>query len=105
MKIDVEGAELLVLDGSKKLAALQKTMFFVEMHSHEERSMSESGLAVLKWCQTQNYKPYYLKTHQLLTEAGTIADRSKCHLLLLPSQMGYPEGLSGISQRSELPCN
>lgn len=102
VKIDVEGAEILVLNGSTTLAKEQKSMFFIEMHSNEERSMLENARDLLAWCQANKYKPYYLKTHQLLNNAEDIADRGKCHVLLLPEQMAYPEGLSEIEQGAEI---
>jgi FkbM family methyltransferase len=102
VKIDVEGAELLVLEGAKDLASKQKAMFFIEMHKLEERTMKESGQFVIDWCKTQKYNPYYLTNHCLLTDSDQIASRGKCHLLLLPESKKYPNELTLIARGSDL---
>lgn len=102
VKIDVEGAELQVLNGSWKLASHQSTMFFIEMHSLDERPMKESGDFVINWCNTNNYKAYYLTNHILFNDSKMIASRGKCHLLLLPGNMEYPKNLNKIKARSKI---
>jgi FkbM family methyltransferase len=102
VKIDVEGAELLVLEGAVNLASAQKTRFFIEMHRLEERSMKDSGQFVIDWCISQNYKAFYLTNHSLLANSESIASRGKCHLLLLPNEQEYPIGLSSIKRNSNL---
>src|SRR5690606_25082192 len=46
VKIDVEGAESLVLEGAEKLAELASAFFFVEMHSTMELPMIENAKRV-----------------------------------------------------------
>ncbi|MBO3699076.1 FkbM family methyltransferase [Roseivirga sp. E12] len=104
VKVDVEGAEALVLQGSTVLAAEQKTMFFVEMHSSAEMPMLTNATAVLQWSVENNYTTYYLKDHQVIEDAKAISDRGKCHLLLLPHKMEYPKGLADIVQGAEIGC-
>jgi FkbM family methyltransferase len=102
VKIDVEGAELNVLQGAKELAKKEVTSFFVEMHALETRSMEKSGNLVNTWCSSVNYTPYYLTTHETLDSGSIIADRGKCHLLLLPNGVSYPSGLKGIRPNSKI---
>ncbi|SHJ00083.1 FkbM family methyltransferase [Flavobacterium terrae] len=103
IKIDVEGAEFLALNGASKTASLSKTKFFIEMHSPPELPMKENAQLVLNWCSQNNYKAYYLKDAVQLKEADVIASRGKCHLLLLPKDEGYPERLRNIKQGDSLP--
>jgi FkbM family methyltransferase len=103
VKIDVEGAEHMVLEGAKQLAQKAGTIFFVEMHATEEVPMSENARKVLGWCDQVGYRPYYLKSHEVLAKPELIAHRGKCHLLLLPQAMTYPEYLRSIAEGSPLP--
>lgn len=102
VKIDVEAAESYVLQGATKLAALQTVVIMVEMHGPEEMPMLKNAGLILGWCKGNNYTGYYMKEHVQLTDAQQIAHRGRCHLLLLPNGMDYPEYLKGISEGSEI---
>ena len=103
VKIDVEGAETLVMQAAKKLANESKCSFFIEMHNVENLGMEAAAQLMLDWCKEMNYKAWYLKTGEELITAETVKTRGKCHLLLLPVTKEYPEYLKGISQNHELP--
>ena len=103
VKIDVEGAERLVLKGSKSIASRKKTRFFVEMHSNVELSMLDNGSQVIEWCKAMGYKAWYLKEEAELVSATQIQTRGRCHLLLQPAEWTYPEFLAGVKENSELP--
>ena len=103
VKIDVEGAETLVMTSAKRLAADTQCTFFIEMHNVEDLGMEASGNLMIDWCKDLNYNAWYLKTGELLTSAYTIKDRGKCHLLLMPKDKTYPEYLVGIVQNATLP--
>jgi FkbM family methyltransferase len=105
VKVDVEGAESLVLQGAVKLASKGQTRFLVEMHSPEEMPMKRNAQFVLDWCTKNNFAPWYLKDASILEDADTIAHRGKCHLLLQPKGWMYPEYLSGVKQRNTLPIH
>ncbi|WP_178988992.1 FkbM family methyltransferase [Winogradskyella schleiferi] len=103
VKIDVEGAETLVMESATKLAREAKCTFFIEMHKVEGLGMEAAGDIMVKWCNENNYVAWYLKTEDVLTSGKTIATRGKCHLLLLPEGKPYPDYLKGIAQNSPLP--
>lgn len=103
VKIDVEGAETLVMNAAKKLAKESQCTFFVEMHNVKNLGMEAAGELMIKWCTEQNYQAWYLKTGSILSTGSTIADRGKCHLLLIPKNQPYPEYLKDITQGSSLP--
>lgn len=105
IKIDVEGAESLALNGAIKTASMSKTKFFIEMHSPPELPMSENAKLVLNWCKENEYNAYYLKESLLLDKPETISHRGKCHLLLLPKNEMYPEYLKKIKQGDSLPIS
>ncbi|HLO16669.1 MAG TPA: FkbM family methyltransferase [Anaerolineales bacterium] len=98
VKIDVEGAERLVLKGATTLASRKHTMFFVEMHSSYELPMEENARHVLNWCQQVGYQAWYMKDKTKLTTPEPIQRRGRCHLLLLPCEAGFPESLNELEQ-------
>ncbi len=104
VKIDVEGAEALVLEGAHNLAAKKKTTFMIEMHSPPELPMVENASLVLKWANESGYSVWYMKDQKVLLEAKDIAHRGKCHLLLMPNGRTYPSFLKDISQGEQLPA-
>lgn len=103
IKIDVEGAEAKVLQGANLLASKKEVWFMVEMHSPPELPMVENAQLVLKWASETGYDVWYMRDFTLLTHPEMIADRGKCHLLLLPKTTPYPNALRKIPQRSPLP--
>lgn len=105
IKIDVEGAEYLVLKGAVKTASQKKAVFFIEMHSIQELPMVKNASLVLQWCKSNAYKAYYLKDATELIDEQQIAKRGKCHLLLLPKEQLYPEYLKHIKEGSPLPIS
>src|SRR5690606_130263 len=99
VKIDVEGAEALVMQGANILAQQTECNFFIEMHAVEGLSMQENAQKMLDWCKQNRYKPWYLKTGEILLDAETIKQRGKCHLLLMPVNKDYPDYLKGVAER------
>lgn len=97
IKIDIEGAEIDALKGATA-AASEGSLFFVEMHSSPMLSMHENGAGVLRWCDENGYAAYYLAEHARIQAPDVLADRGRCHLLLMPAEAGYPAGLKQISQ-------
>jgi FkbM family methyltransferase len=103
IKIDVEGAESFVLKGATKIAAMQKTKFFIEMHASQEMSMLKNADLIAGWCKENHYVPYYLANHCIMSTPDMIAHRGKCHLLLIPANTPYPEYLKNMPENSALP--
>lgn len=103
VKIDVEGAEALVIEGAKEMAKATACNFFVELHTVEGIGMEGMGQYMLDWCEEMEYKAWYLKTGSVLTNAQIIKSRGKCHLLLMPKHRAYPKYLIGVSQNAKLP--
>lgn len=105
IKIDVEGAESLALQGAIKTASNKKTKFMVEMHSPPELPMIENVKKVLNWCTENKYKAFYLCDSKQIESPEIIAHRGKCHLLLLPENDLFPDYLKNIKEGSLLPKN
>jgi FkbM family methyltransferase len=103
IKIDVEGAETLVMKSAKILAVETQCTFFIEMHDVEKLGMEAAGQMMLDWCKEMEYNAWYLKTGEMLSSAETIKNRGKCHLLLLPCNQQYPYYLKGVAQNATLP--
>jgi FkbM family methyltransferase len=102
IKIDVEGAEHLVLCGSNACVQHRKTRFLVEMHSPPELPMSENAARVLQWCADHRFTAWYLKEGTQLPSPALIAHRGRCHLLLQPLEWTYPEWLRNLRQSDPL---
>jgi FkbM family methyltransferase len=103
IKVDVEGAESLVLEGAKALAARQTCILMVEMHAPDELPMITNARNVLSWCKENQYQAWYMKEKIRLEHPETIAHRGKCHLLLLPISENYPDYLLSVDQSAALP--
>ena len=103
VKIDVEGAETLVMHAAKTLANETRCTFFIEMHNVEGLGMEAAAQSMLDWCEEMDYKAWYPTTGKALAGAEEIKDRGKCHLLLLPKDKDYPEYLKGIAIYAPLP--
>jgi FkbM family methyltransferase len=103
VKIDVEGAEGLVLDEARQIAAQQQTRFFVEMHGSPEQSMEDNADKILAWCKSLGYTAWYLKEKVVLETPGQIAHRGRCHILLLTAGAAFPEYLQSLEQGGAVP--
>ncbi len=98
VKLDVEGAEYQALLGSTECARQRVTRFLVEMHSNPELSMLLNAQNVLQWCQEVSYKAWYLAEGEILERPEAIQNRSRCHLLLQPTDWLCPGFLYGIRE-------
>ncbi len=103
VKIDVEGAETLVMEGARVLAEKTKCTFFIEMHNLKDLGMEKAAEMMLAWSDDMGYRVWYLKTGKELESGKTIAERGKCHLLLLPKEEPYLSYLKGVKQNAPLP--
>ena len=101
VKIDVEGAEREVLAGSSKLAARGTSLFFVEVHSGPELSITDNTSGILDWCRKNNYSAWYLKDKKTLT-VDDIRNRGRYHALLTPGMNPIPESLMNINESDPL---
>jgi len=98
VKIDLEGGEVMALQGATSTATDLQPSFHVEMHAIPTLSMVDNAQQVLDWCREVGYTAHYLAEHAPLTAAAQIAARGRCHLLLLPRGAAYPPGLTRIRQ-------
>ncbi len=101
VKIDVEGAENDVLGGSVKLAENGTTLFFVEIHSGPELSITNNTQGVLDWCSKNSYTAWYLKDKSPLN-VEAIKSRGRYHALLVPKGKKIPEVLLPIKEYDSL---
>lgn len=103
VKIDVEGAETLVMEGAKTLTKETNCTFFIEMHNVKDLGMVKATEMMIAWSKKMDYKVWYLKTGEELISGDAVKSRGKCHLLLLPSEKPYFSYLKGIEQSAPLP--
>lgn len=103
VKIDVEGAESLVLMGANGLAAHYKTRFIIEMHATQECSMEKNMNTVLVWTKTNDYKAFFLVDGEEIVNGAKLAHRGRCHILVQPAIWEYPSYLIGVKESAKLP--
>ena len=102
VKIDVEGVEHSVLEGSLKIAKRIGTKFIVEVHSSDSLSIVENTEKILDWCKVNNFIAYYLREHIELIDSKIIDGRGRYHLLLIHKDDQYPDGLNKIHQSEDI---
>lgn len=102
IKIDVEGAEYDVLQGSKACAEKEQTRYLVEMHSNPQMTMVTNTENVMSWCRELGYQPWYLAKGERLDSPAQTQHRGRCHLLLQPAHWPYPDWLVGVKQSAAL---
>jgi len=102
IKVDVEGAESFVLNGSKETARNHKPVYLVEIPGPEEMPMLKNVELDLTGCKEVNYTAYYMTNHSVLTDSKEIAYRGKCHLFLTHQDSEYPSYLKTIEQNKKL---
>lgn len=101
VKIDVEGAEIDVLNGATELAKNPDTTFMVEIHSGEEISITENTRLILEWCHNNGYVAWYLKNKTPL-DIDSITNRGRYHALLIPKLKQFPGYLKNINENAEI---
>lgn len=103
VKIDVEGAEVMVLNGAKSLARNNTTRFMIEMHVTREVSMESNVDSVLEWAREVGYTAYFLFNGAEIKQGSELSHRGRCHILVQPSSWSYPEFLLGVKESSPIP--
>lgn len=98
IKIDVEGAEAMVLRGAMETVQRSKPKILVEMHSNPELPMVKNADLLLEWCENNNYTAWYMKTGFPIENADMVSKRGRFHALLLPKGEPYPEYLKLLKQ-------
>jgi FkbM family methyltransferase len=100
VKIDVEGAESMVLNGLINTAKYNPYIF-VEVHSGEELSIIENTKRILKWATDNSYIAYYLKDHCILKN-DMVKNRGRYHTLLVPKSLEFPKYLLNINENAQI---
>lgn len=81
-KIDVEGAELMVLTGALNTLLNFRPIVFLELHAMESLPLWQHAEQVLSFLKKCNYKMIYLKTKEEVVDASILKGRGRCHVLL-----------------------
>ncbi|MCL4870648.1 MAG: FkbM family methyltransferase [Anaerolineae bacterium] len=100
IKVDVEGAEGDVISGMRWLFQETKPLVVVELHSWEAMTVAGNAAAILSVLKQVNYKMVYLRSQLEVTDVAVMADRGRCHVLLLPQEAPLPECLHNFDTSS-----
>lgn len=103
VKVDVEGAETMVLNGAYELARRNSTRFMIEMHATKECSMEANMNKVLDWAKAVQYRAYFLVNGKEVYSGSELAHRGRCHILVQPNAWDYPSFLIDVKESSPLP--
>jgi FkbM family methyltransferase len=101
VKVDVEGAEIDVLNGAVELANNASAKFIVEIHSGPDLGIIENTNNILKWCQNHGYSGWYLKDKNPLS-IDSIKARGGYHALLMSQYTDFPEYLNIINESDKV---
>jgi len=103
VKIDVQGAELRVLEGARHMIARDRPAFFVEIDPAALAAFGASVDALFAFFTGLGYRPHRLTRHGIRPVDRAEIDallgrRAYCDLLFLPSD-GLPNAASAIAAR------
>lgn len=81
-KIDVEGAELMVLTGALNTLQNFRPIVFLELHAMENLPLWRHAEQILTFLKKCSYKMIYLKTKTEIMDTTVLKERGRCHVLL-----------------------
>lgn len=96
IKIDVEGAELEVLKGCQKALHTYKPVVFLELHSIGDEPLWKNAERIIEFCGPLSYSMVYLRNKNMITDVQELADRGRCHVVLVPTSSDWKSILSGL---------
>lgn len=94
IKVDVEGAEMMVLQGAEKIMRTHKPLFFLELHSIGDMPLWENAKQINEVLKELHYKMIYLRTKNEINQPELLKDRGRCHVLLMSSDRNETEILN-----------
>jgi FkbM family methyltransferase len=97
LKIDVEGAELSVLRGMRRLLVDARPDIAVEIHGWKGTSLANNAARIVEFLDTVDYAFIYPPTRQTTTDVRPLyANRGRAHALLQPKDREVPAWLGEI---------
>jgi len=94
VKIDVEGAEALVIGGMTNMMQAGQPAVMVELHSWHNMTVMSNAEKILGILDQVNYQMIYLRNKEVVRNINILNDRGRCHVLLLPNGQSCPDWLS-----------
>lgn len=99
VKIDVEGAESLVIKGMNQVLKVNRPLIIVELHAFGKLTLTENAAIILGVISAHDYHMIYLRTGEILTDVSVLNDRGRCHVLLLPAEMYTSDFVKSLDLR------
>lgn len=96
IKIDVEGAELLVAAGLVETMRQSRPLVFVELHSWGELTVNTTAGTLLQRLQPLEYQLIYLRTKEAIVDPSVLTGRGRCHVLACPTESSFWDELAGL---------
>jgi FkbM family methyltransferase len=96
IKIDVEGAELDVLKGCQKSIQKYQPVVFLELHTIGEELLWKNAERIIELMKPLSYSMVYLRNHNIIKNPEELADRGRCHVLLVPTDSDWKSMLTGL---------
>ena len=89
IKIDVEGAELRVIDGLLDTMREKRPLLFIELHSWADLTVSDTADTLQQRLRPLDYKMIYLRTKEVIEDSSVLAGRGRCHVLACPAESAF----------------
>ncbi len=89
IKIDVEGAELRVIDGLTETLRAARPLAFIELHSWGDLAVSDTADSLIERLVPLGYRLIYLRTKEFITDTAVLVGRGRCHVLACPAESSF----------------
>lgn len=89
IKIDVEGAELRVIEGLASTMRSARPLLFIELHSWGDLVVPDTAAALLRQLAPLDYCLIYLRTKKVITDPAVLSGRGRCHVLACPAESPF----------------
>lgn len=96
IKIDVEGAEVRVIDGLKQTMRELRPLLFIELHSWGDLTVSDTADALRQRLDPLDYKLIYLRTKEVIEDSSVLTGRGRCHVLACPAESNFWKELADL---------
>jgi FkbM family methyltransferase len=84
IKVDIEGAENIVVQGMRELLTSLRPDVFIELHEFGQKKLHENAQDILDFVAPLDYHMIYLRTGRPVDSTDVMMDRGRCHIILQP---------------------
>lgn len=86
IKMDIEGAENIAIQGMNEILSMSRPEVFIELHEFGQKKLYENAQDILDFVTPLNYQMIYLRTGKPVENADVMKERGRCHVVLQPRE-------------------